>query len=105
MLTSVSARASWISSSRRDLRHQARIRGLEERACGAEQQLDHDHLDDRRAARQDQDREHRVQRRAGEVGGDHDPVAREPVGPHAAEQQQRDQRHGLRGQHEPEVGR
>jgi hypothetical protein len=32
------------------------------------------------------------------------PLARHPVGPHAAEQEERDERQGVRGQHDADVG-
>jgi hypothetical protein len=73
----------------------------------AEQRLDHDQLGDAGAAGEDQDRQRHVQARPHAVGADHDPapaLAAEAVGPHPAEQDQRDQRQGLCGQHEAQVG-
>jgi len=90
------------------LRDQAGVGRVEERARRAEQRLDHDHLDDARTAGEDQDRQRQVQSRADAVSADHDPappLAAEPVGPDAPEQDQRDQRQRLCGQHEAEVGR
>ena len=45
-------------------------------------------LPDLHVAGEDQRGEQRVQREAHEVGHDHHPVARQPVGPHAADQQE-----------------
>jgi hypothetical protein len=90
------------------LRDQAGVGGIEECPRGAEQRLDHDQLHHARAAGEDQDREGHVQSRADAVGADHDPApprAAKPVGPDAAEQDQRDHRQRLCGQHETEVGR
>jgi hypothetical protein len=87
------------------LRDQACVGRLEERACGAEQRLDHDQLPDPDRAGEDQHRDRHMQRRADRVGRDHDPMARQAVGPDAAEQHQRDHRQRLRGEHEPKVGR
>ena len=46
-----------------------------------------------------------MQREAHEVGHDDDEVARHPVGEHAAEQQEADQRHAVGREHDAEVGR
>jgi hypothetical protein len=40
-----------------------------------------------------------------QVGADHHRAPREPVGEHPADQQERDERHGARGEHVAEVGR
>jgi hypothetical protein len=45
-----------------------------------------------------------VQREAHDVGRDHHAMAREPVRPHAADEQEHHERQGLRGEHESEVG-
>lgn len=87
------------------LRDQPRVRRLEERPAGAERGLYQDELQDRDAAREDQDRDGQVQPGPDCVGREHDLLARQPVGPHPAEQHQRDHRQRLRRQHEPEVGR
>ena len=72
------------------LREQAAVSGLEERLRGAEQRLDHDDLPYPGRAREYQHRECRVQQRTDRVGRDHDPMARNAVRPHAADEQQRD---------------
>jgi hypothetical protein len=41
---------------------------------------------------------------AHRIGGDHDPMPGQPVGPHTAEQEQSDHRRRLGAQHETEVG-
>jgi hypothetical protein len=69
--------------------------------------LKNDHLDDACAAREDQPGQGQMQSRADAVGADHDPpapLATETVSPDAPEQDQRDHRQRLRGQHEAEVG-
>ena len=50
-------------------------------------------------------RQQSVQHGADHVGGDHHAVALEPVGPHAADQHEQDERDRVRRQHEPDVGR
>ncbi len=90
---------------RRGLGDKPRVGGLKEGAAGPEQRLDDHHLGDRRPAGEDQDGEHRVQRRARQIAHDHDPVTRETIGPHAAEQQQQDQWQRLGEQDDPQVGR
>ena len=99
------ALACWISLLGHGLRHQPVVGRAEERLGGAEQRLDHDELPDLDAAGEDQRRQQRVQREAHEVGHDHHAVARQAVGPHAAEQEEADQRQRVRREHEPEVGR
>jgi hypothetical protein len=54
---------------------------------------------------EDQRREQQVQRRAHDVGGDHQLRAREAVGPYAADEQEGDERDGLRPEHEADVRR
>ena len=88
---------------RHGLGEQAAVGRLEERLGGAEQRLDHDELPDRDRAGEDQHRDEGVQDRADRVRGDHDPVARQSIGPHPAEQEQADERQRLRAEHEPEV--
>jgi hypothetical protein len=87
------------------LRQQAAVGRLKEGARRAEQRLNHDQLGDTRTAGEDQCRQHAVKQRPRAVAEDHDPLPRGAIGPHAAEQQQRDHRQGLRGQHEAEVAR
>ena len=87
------------------LRQQAAVGGLEERLGGAERSLDHHDLPNLNRAGEDQCGQKCMQARAREVGDDHDPVARQPVRPHAAKQDQRHQGQGLGPQHEAEIGR
>ena len=87
------------------LRHQPGVGRAEERLGRAEQRLDHDDLPDLDGAGEDQHRQQRVQREAHEVGDDHHPVARQPVGPHAADQQEADERQRVRREHDADVGR
>ena len=82
------------------LRHQPGVGRPEERLGGAEQRLDHDDVPDLDGAGEDQHREQRVQREADQVGDDHHAVARQPVGPHAADQQERDERQRRRREHD-----
>ena len=56
-------------------------------------------------AGEDQDGEQRVQAEADQVGGDDHEVARQPVGPDAADQQEADQRHRVAREHDPDVAR
>jgi hypothetical protein len=79
------------------------VRRLEERPRCPEKRLDHDHLGHGGAAGEDQHCQDRVERGPREVGRDHDPLARDAVGPHAAEEDQGDQRQGLGGQHHAEI--
>ncbi len=81
------------------------IRGLEERLRTPEQDLDHDEFPDRQRTGEDERREQGMQCRAHQVRGDDDPLPRQPIGPHPAEQQQGDERERLRAEHEPEIRR
>jgi hypothetical protein len=56
-------------------------------------------------AREDQGGQQRVQGEADQVGGHHHEVARQPVCPHAADQQEADERHRVRGEHDADVAR
>jgi hypothetical protein len=86
------------------LRQQPVGRRTEERLGGAEQRLDHDQLPDPRAVSEDQHGEQRMQREAHEIGDDHHAVARQAIGPHAAEQQKRHQRKARGREHQSEIG-
>ena len=87
------------------LRDEARVGRPEERLGGPEARLDQRDVPDLDRAGEDQDGEQRVQREADQVGGDHHLVPRQPVGPHAADQQERHQRHRVGGEHDADVGR
>ena len=87
------------------LRHEPRERGPEERLRGAEHGLDDHDVPDLDGAGEDQRRQQRVHRRADQIRGQHHAVARQPVRPHAAEQQAADERDRVRGEDEPDVGR
>ena len=52
---------------------------------------------------EDQHREQRVQHEARQVGGDHHLRARQPVGEHAADEDEADERDGVRREHEADV--
>ena len=56
-------------------------------------------------AGEDQRGEQGVQAEADEVGGDDHEVARQPVRPHAADEQEADERHRVAGEHDPDVAR
>ena len=90
---------------RHGLRHEPGVGGAEERLGGAEQRLDDDDVPDLDAAGEDQRGEQRVQREADQVGRDHHAVARQPVGPDAAERDERHHRQRRGGQHDPDVRR
>ena len=51
----------------------------------------------------DQRRARALRREAHEVGGEHHPLARQPIRPHPAEQHEQHERHRLRREHDPEV--
>ncbi len=80
-------------------------RGAEEGLRRSEQRLDHDDLPDRDVAGDDQHGEGPVEGEADQVGDDHQPVPRHPVGPDPAEQHERDERDRVRRQDEAEVDR
>ena len=101
---SVRARASWISSSGTVCGIRPVYAGWKNACAASEQRLDHHELPDLDRAGEDQHRHQRVQAAPGQVGRDHDSVAGQPVGPHAAEQEQTDQRQRLGGEHQPEIG-
>ena len=97
--------ACWISASGTVCGSSPFAAGRKNASARAEQRLDRDQLPDLDGAREDQRGQQRVQREAHEIGHDHHAVARQPVGPHAAEQQECDQRQARRREHEPEIGR
>ena len=51
------------------------------------------------------DGEQRVHQRPHDVGDDHHAMPRQPVGPDAAQDEERDERDGMGGEHEADVGR
>ncbi len=87
------------------LGNEAGVRGLKERLRAAEQDLDHDEFPDRQRPREDERSKQRMQCRARQVGGDDDPLPRQTVSPHSAEEQQGDERERLRAEDESEVRR
>ena len=90
---------------RHGLRHQARDSGPEKRLRRAEERHDHDDLPDLDLAREDQRREQRVERRTDQVGHDHHDMTWQAIRPHAAEEQERDQRRSSCSQDEAKVSR
>jgi hypothetical protein len=54
---------------------------------------------------EDQRGQQRVQAEADQVGGHDHEVARQPVRPHAADQQEADERDCVAGEHDPDVAR
>ena len=89
---------------RHDLRQDGAGRRPEEGLGGAVTRGEHGELPDLRRARQQQHGAGDLDGRADQVAGDHERAARQPVRPHAADQRQQDERDGLGGQHQPEVG-
>jgi hypothetical protein len=85
------------------LRHEARVRGPEERLADpghGEQRGQDPH---RRVGGERDRGEGRVGDRAPEVGGDHDPLPGQTVGQHTAEQDRRHERGRVRREHNAEV--
>ena len=106
MLVDVRQRLRLLDLLRRHrARQQTGVGGAEERLGRAEQRLDHHEMPDLHHVGEDQGGQQPVQRGAHEVGGDHQAGARQPVGPDAADQQERHERERLRAEHEPDVGR
>jgi hypothetical protein len=87
------------------LRHEAGVRGAVERLGGPECRLDHGDVPDLDGAGEDQRGQERVQREADEVGRHDDQVPGQPVRPHAADEEEADERHGVGGEHDPDVAR
>ena len=90
---------------RHRLRDQPGVGGPEERLGRAERRLDQRDRPDLDVAGEDQRGQQRVQPEAHEVGHDHHAVPRQPVGPHAADQQEADERERVRREHDPDVAR
>ncbi len=61
-------------------------------------------MPDPHGAGEDEQREQGVEDEAGEVGRDHHPLTRQPVGPDAADEQEGDEWNGRGGEHQPEIG-
>jgi hypothetical protein len=87
------------------LRHEAGERRPVERLGRAEARLDHGDVPDLDSAGEDQQREQRVQAEAGDVGGHDHEVARQPVRPHAADEQEPHERHRVAREHDADVAR
>ena len=79
-------------------------RGEEKRGHGAVQRAEHDELPDLGAAGEQERRDRALRGHAGHVRADHDHVARQPVGDHAAEKDEDCVRDRARGEDEAEFG-
>jgi hypothetical protein len=77
--------------------------GEEEGRRGAVERAQRQQVPQLRVVRQEQERDEPLGRAAGEAGRDHHLVAREPVGPDPADEQEGDERRRSRREHEPEV--
>ena len=100
-----SACASWTSSAGNRARHEPVVGRDGEGHRDPEQRLDHDEVPDLDGVGEDQQREQRVERGARDVGAEHQPRARQPVRPDAADQEERDEREHLRAEHDSHLGR
>jgi hypothetical protein len=90
---------------RHGLRDEPGERRAEERLGGAEAGLDHGDVPDLDFAREDQGGEQRMEAEADQVGGDDHEVARQPVGPHAADEQEAHERDRVAREHDADVAR
>ena len=90
---------------RRDLRHETRRGGHEERRCGGVQRIQRDQVPDARLAAQEECSRRHLDDGAGDVGRDQDGAPRQAVGPHAADQHEHRLREDAREQDDAERGR
>ena len=85
--------------------HDPGDRGVEERARGAGDRREGGDRPDARLAGDQQRRHQAVRGEPDDVGGHHQRAPRQPVGPHAADEQERDERDRPRREHDAEVAR
>jgi hypothetical protein len=88
-----------------DLGDEARRRRCEERGGAAAESAQHHEVPDLSGAGEDQGGGGDLRSAAQQVRADHHKVAREPVGPDAAREQEDEMREHVGGQHDAEVGR
>ena len=86
------------------LRHDPAGGGEEQREGGAAQRFQGGELPQPRAAREHEPGRARLRPAGKQVSGDHDPLPRQAVRPHPAEQQEGELGRGVRREHQPQVG-
>ena len=90
---------------RRDLRHEGRRGGHEERRGRGVQRIQRDQVPDARLAAQQEGSRRHLDDGAGDVGREQDRAPRQAVGPDAADQHEHRLRQDAREQHDAERGR
>ena len=91
--------ACWSRAGAYRLRDETTGGGAEERLCSAVDRGEHDEVPDLGPAGQQEDRHGGRGDAASDVGYEHDPLPRQPVGPDAGDEEQRDAGNRPGGEH------